>query len=97
MAKIWKHEHPIPWICNEEEEDFFATIGDYSLRVEQMGKNQWWWRVYHLGEPIPTLLNEHATCKSSAINLAEGVYFGHLAATNAQKQTYIHQLKENRK
>ncbi|MAN85604.1 MAG: hypothetical protein CL555_01650 [Algoriphagus sp.] len=97
MAKLWKNTDHIPWICDEDEQDFFASIGDYSLRVEQMDTRRWWWRVCHLGDPIPTLLNEHATCRSSAINLAEGVYFGHLAATRAQEQTYIYQLTKNRK
>lgn len=86
MAKIWNIEHPIPWICNESREDFFAQIGDYTLRVEQMATNNWWWRVYYKGDPIETSLNEHSTSKYRAIGLAEGLYLGHLAAN---KETVI--------
>lgn len=80
MAKLWKSDrYPIPWITNEEEEDFMATIGDYCLRVEQMDADHYWWRVYLCGEPIPTPHNEYAQTREQAIALAEGVYFGHIS------------------
>lgn len=86
MAKVWNLEHPIPWICDEDKQDFFAQIGDYTLRVEQMDKNRWWWRVYYQGNPIPTKLDEFSAQKYRAIGLAEGLYLGHLAAN---KETVI--------
>lgn len=92
MAKIWKEDHPIPWICNEDQKDFFAAIGNYSLRVEQMRNKQWWWRVSYYGDPIPTVLNEYASCRTTALRLAEGVYYGHLAAMSANEATYLSKL-----
>lgn len=80
MAKLWKgHWYPIPWVTNDDEEDFFASIGNYRLRVEQMDQGRWWWRVYIGEQEIHTALNEHASSKCRAIALAEGVYFGHVS------------------
>ena len=33
-------------------DDFTITAGHYTLRVEQMGKNIWWWRVYFKEETV---------------------------------------------
>ena len=89
MSKLWKFENPIPWITNDDKEDFFAAIGDYRLRVEQMDTLRWWWRVSYKEEPIKTALNEYSTCRTNAIRLAEGVYYGHLAACREYEQTII--------
>lgn len=80
MAKVWKRNHYIPWVCDDDEQDFFAAVGDYRLRVEQMGENQWWWNVSFNTQDIMTDLNNFATCRTNAILLAEGVYYGHKAA-----------------
>ena len=80
MSKLWKSErYPIPWITNEDEEDFMAHIGDYCLRVEQMGTGHWWWRVYLGDQPVYTPFDEYSETKERAIALAEGVYFGHIS------------------
>jgi len=92
MSKVWREDHHIPWICNEDKEDFFATVGDYRLRVEQMSRKNWWWRVSYKKEAIGTILNEYASCRSSALNLAEGVYLGHQAAMRSNEQTIIAKL-----
>lgn len=97
MSKIWKQDSLIPWITNDEEEYFFASIGLYHLRVEQMDKQKWWWRVCYHDTPILTELNEHATCRGNAINLAEGVYYGHLAACREHENTIIKQFQANNK
>lgn len=97
MAKVWNRNNLIPWICNEEEEDFFAALGDYRLRVEQIGKDQWWWNVSYRNHDIMTDLNNFATCRTNAILLAEGVYYGHKAAcmeTNLSLMSML--LKENK-
>jgi hypothetical protein len=94
MARIWKKNNLIPWICNEDEEDFFAAIGNYRLRVEQIGSNQWWWNVTFDGNEIMTDLNNFATCRSNAINLAEGVYYGHKAACNEQNLTFLSRMQK---
>lgn len=92
MAKIWKVSHPIPWLCDEDQQDFFAAIGDYRLRVEQMGPRSWWWRVTFQEEPIPTYHNEITSCRANAINLAEGVYSGHKVACNEFKQSFLSKI-----
>lgn len=97
MSKIWNENELIPWICNDDEEDFFASIGDYLFRVEQMNRRHWWWRVTFHGHAIQTPHNEFATCRINAIRLAEGVYYGHLAAMKENEQTVLNQLIKNRK
>jgi hypothetical protein len=82
MAKVWRKEHPFPWICNDSEDDFRADMGEYLLRVEHMDTGHWWWRVYYMEEAIPTELNEHATTRDNAIGRAEGVYLAHKLMNN---------------
>lgn len=77
---MWKSErYLIPWITDEDEQDFMATIGDYCLRVEQMDTEHYWWRVSLGDQPIYTPHDEYAETKEQAIALAEGVYFGHIS------------------
>jgi hypothetical protein len=94
MAKVWKKNNLIPWICNEDEEDFFASIGDYRFRVEQMGERQWWWNVTYKGDEIMTDLNNFASSKTNAVHLAEGVYYGHKAACNVQNLTFLSRIQK---
>ena len=65
------------WESNKDKEDLTCKIGHYILRVEQMNKGHWWWRVYCKGEPITTVLNEYSRSKYLAIGLCEGLYLGH--------------------
>ena len=66
-----------PWQTNNvDEEDLVCEIDEYMLRVEQMDKNLWWWKVYHLGEWIHTE-SDMTSSKYRAIGLAEGTYLGH--------------------
>jgi hypothetical protein len=80
MAKVWKKDHPIPWICNEEENTFFAATGDYRLKVELRSGNRWFWEVTYKGEdvlPINQTVSRYVASKFHAIGLSEGVYMGH--------------------
>lgn len=77
MARIWKHDHPIPWICNDKEDEFRSDIDNYHLRVVKKSPTHWQWRVYHLDERLETILNEYAINRDRAIGLAEGLYLGH--------------------
>jgi len=65
-----------PWKANSDD-CFSCEIGDYYLRVEQMDKEHWWWRVYYKGEAIPELTNEYSNSKYRAIGYCEGLYMGH--------------------
>lgn len=96
MAKLYRNNQKVPWITNEDEEDFFASIGDYKLRVEQMDDRHWWWRVTYKDDPIPTPYEERTSCRSKALQLCEGVYFGHSWAIKLQSNTYLEQqIKKN--
>lgn len=58
-------------------DDFICKINDYTLRVEQMDKGRWWWRVYYKGEPITGMTNEFSNSKYRAIGNCEGLYMIH--------------------
>lgn len=77
MAKIWRVHNEIPWICNSEEEDLMATIGDYVLRVEQLDRGLYWWEVRYQHQPIQTTLLDTTSTKEQAIGRAEGVFTMH--------------------
>jgi hypothetical protein len=89
MPKPFKYRYRIPWICNEDETEFFAHIGSYDLRAKKIGSLQWWFSVSFEKKPIETQLDDHATCQTQALTLAEGVYVGHMAAIEAYNQTYV--------
>jgi len=78
MVEIYNRniEH-IPWVCNQKEEDFFATIEQYKLRVEKMDVNRYWWSVSYLGYPIVHRIPSIVDSKERAIGLAEGIYEAH--------------------
>ena len=69
-----------PWIGKNG--DYICEIDEYTLRVEQMDKARWWWRVYFRGEPLPEYTNENASNKFQAIGRAEGLYMGHFIFTS---------------
>jgi len=70
----------MPWICDEAEENFSATLGDYQLTVEYKRSRLWVWKVYRGEERIKTSLDDHCTSQSRGIALAEGFYFGYKAS-----------------
>ena len=78
MAEIWNQSlEEIPWITNEDQEDFHAAIGNYRLRVEQMDKGRWWWCVRYNEQDIITRIPSIVNSKYRAIGIAEGVYEAH--------------------
>jgi hypothetical protein len=78
MAKIWNQNlEEIPWITNEDSEDFYAALGNYRLRVEQMDKGRWWWAVTYCEQEIITRIPRIVNSKYRAIGIAEGVYEAH--------------------
>jgi hypothetical protein len=95
MAKIWKTHNEIPWICNSEEEDFSAHIGDYILRVEQLDNGIWWWQVSYQREPIMTTLLDTTSNKTQAIGRAEGVFTIHRQLNIKGKDTEIRFFKSS--
>lgn len=42
----------IDWGDDKESDDLTASEGSYILRVEQMDKGRWWWRVYYKNDEI---------------------------------------------
>lgn len=80
MAKLWNHDHPIPWICDEKEHFFFASTGEYKLRVEKKSQATWFWNVSYKGDSITSdTVSSFVRSKQYALGLAEGVYIGHKA------------------
>lgn len=78
MAKLYKtHWYPIPWICNEQEDAFTASIGNYTMNVQLKPNGNWWWVVMLSGQIITTPFENKAKTVERAIALCEGVYFGH--------------------
>ncbi len=69
-----------PWEAISDDE-FICKIDDYTLRVEQMDKGHWWWRVYFKDEPILEKTNEFSSSKYRAIGYCEGLYMGHSLST----------------
>lgn len=63
-------------------DDFKAEIGDYFLRVEQMGAKYWWWQVYFGDEVIGSTWQEEdrPPTELDAKKRAEECYFNHLSA-----------------
>lgn len=61
-----------PWEIISED-DFICRKNDYTLRVEQMYKAFWWFRVYHKEEIIP-VEREYSPSKYRAIGMCEGLY-----------------------
>jgi len=39
-------------LSSPDDDDWFASVGAYSLRVEKMHKNNWWWALYKTGDEI---------------------------------------------
>ena len=65
-----------PWEANSDD-DFICKINDYTFRVEQMDKGNWWWCVYYKEEAIHERTNEFSKSKYRAIGYCEGLYIGH--------------------
>ena len=65
-----------PWEANSDD-DFICKIEEYTLRVEQMDKGHWWWRVYYKDDAIHERTNEFSNSKYRAIGYCEGLYMGH--------------------
>jgi hypothetical protein len=81
MPKVWKKAiRQMPWICDEAEESFSATLGEYHLTVESKRNRFWVWKVHRNQEIIKTILDDHCTSQSRAIAVAEGFYFGYKAS-----------------
>lgn len=59
------------------ERDYKAVYKNYMLRVEEMDRGVWWWRVYYKNRELSTRLGEFATSRNRAMGLAEGLCFGH--------------------
>ena len=63
-----------PWTANEEEDDLMCTLGDYTLRVEQMDRFVWWWYVGYNKMKIKSGLEKTLDI---ALGKSEGAYLGH--------------------
>ena len=50
-------------------DDFKATCGDYLLRAEQVGKDQWWWMTYFNGDELK--VESWASTEEEAMDRAE--------------------------
>jgi hypothetical protein len=88
MAKIWRTHNEIPWICNSEEEDLMATIGDYVLKVEQLDVGIYWWQVSYQNQQIESTLLDTTGNKEQAIGRAEGLF-----ALHRQRQVTTSQIR----
>jgi len=66
------------WESDEDGQDLTCKFYDYTLRVEQMDKKYWWWRVYYKNKTIETPLNEYAARKWQAIGFTEGICLMHV-------------------
>ena len=61
-------------------DDFKLTEGDYTLRVEQMDTDNWWWEVYYKGDSILGHCHYHPDTEEMAKAMAEMVYLAHKQA-----------------
>lgn len=97
MAKLWNHnQNDIPWLTNEDEEDFVANINEYCLRVEQLDTGVWWWSVSFQHNQIMTTFRDTTDNKFRAIGLAEGLYEAHRMLSPKRSSIEIIQSKLNR-
>jgi len=55
-------------------DDFICRIGKFTLRVEQMDFNHWWWQISFMGCEIPEITNSFCESKHRAIGRCEGMY-----------------------